>query len=69
MDLQEIEVFIERDGQVRLHVHGVKGNACIDLTQDLEAALGGDIASREMTAEAFETAKQDVPLQQKQQGR
>ena len=69
MDLQEIEVYIERDGQVRLHVHGVKGNACLDLTQELEAALGGEIASREMTAEALETAKAEVPLQQKQQGR
>jgi hypothetical protein len=68
MELQEIEVFIEKDGQVRLHVRGVKGESCLDLTQDLEAALGGQV-TREMTADALEAAQQDTSLQQKQQGR
>jgi hypothetical protein len=68
MDLQEIEVLIEPNGQVRIQVRGVKGPCCLDLTADLEAALGGQIASRQMTSEAYETARQDVPLQQQQQG-
>jgi hypothetical protein len=68
MDLQEIEIVIEKNGQVRLEVRGVKGNACLDLTQDLEAALGGQVASRQMTSEALETARQDAPLRQNQQG-
>lgn len=52
MELQEIEVFIEKDGQVRIQVHGVQGTACLELTKALEAALGGQIESREMKPEA-----------------
>ncbi|MBN2002913.1 MAG: DUF2997 domain-containing protein [Anaerolineae bacterium] len=52
MELQEIEVFIEKDGKVRIEVHGVQGMSCLELTKALEAALGGQVESREMTHEA-----------------
>lgn len=52
MELQEIDVFIEADGKVRIEVRGVKGGACLALTKELEEALGGEIESREMTPEA-----------------
>ena len=58
MELQEIDVFIEKDGQVRVEVRGVKGTSCLDITAALEQALGGQIAEREMTAESFETAQE-----------
>ncbi|BAQ67054.1 DUF2997 domain-containing protein [Geminocystis sp. NIES-3709] len=54
MDLQEIDVFIDDNGEVKLEIRGVKGQKCLDLTQDLEAILGGEIISREMTPEAGE---------------
>jgi Protein of unknown function (DUF2997) len=57
MELQEIEVFIEKGGQVRIQVRGVKGQSCLDLTKALEAALGGQIESREMTPEAQESSQ------------
>jgi hypothetical protein len=57
VDLQEIDVLIDKDGQVRLEVRGVKGPACLDLTRDLEAALGGQVADRQMTAEAQEVGQ------------
>ncbi|MGH9847130.1 MAG: DUF2997 domain-containing protein [Blastocatellia bacterium] len=57
MELQEIDVFIEKDGQVRIEVRGVKGGSCLDITAALEQALGGQIAEREMTAESYETAQ------------
>jgi hypothetical protein len=60
MELQEIEVFIDKDGQVRVKVRGVKGMSCLDLTADLEAALGGEVESREMTPEAYETVQGQV---------
>ncbi|MGH9937257.1 MAG: DUF2997 domain-containing protein, partial [Blastocatellia bacterium] len=41
MELQEIDVFIEKDGQVRIEVRGVKGGSCLDITAALEQALGG----------------------------
>ena len=57
MELQEIEVFIDEDGKVRIEVRGVKGEACLDLTQALEAALGGEVESRELTPEASEVVE------------
>jgi hypothetical protein len=60
MELQEIEVFIDKNGQVRIEVHGVKGMSCLDLTEDLEAALGGEVESREMTHEAYETVQEQI---------
>ena len=58
MELQEIEVFIEKDGQVQIKVHGVKGTSCLDVTASLERALGGQVESREMTPEASESAQE-----------
>ncbi|HAZ45634.1 MAG TPA: hypothetical protein DDW76_30170 [Cyanobacteria bacterium UBA11369] len=56
MEFQEVDVFVEKDGSVRIEVRGVKGMSCLDLTQDLEAVLGGQIEAREMTLEAHEIA-------------
>lgn len=62
MELQEIDVFIEADGKVRIEVRGVKGGACLALTKELEEALGGQIESREMTPEADQQhVYQEVP--------
>jgi hypothetical protein len=59
MDLQEIEVIIEKDGQVKLEVKGVKGPSCLDLTKDLEAALGGDLAKRDFKPDFYEDQQTD----------
>ncbi len=68
MDLQEISVFIEKDGQIRLEVNGVKGPACLDLTRALEQALGGQVESREMRPEAYDEVQQQDQQWQRQQG-
>jgi hypothetical protein len=60
MELQEIQVFIDKNGEVQIEVHGVKGKKCLDMTVGLEEALGGEIASREMTAEAYVTVQEEV---------
>ena len=65
MELQEIDIFIEKDGQVKLEVRGVKGPGCLDLTRDLEKALGGHV-EREMRPEAYEAIEQYNQEQQKQ---
>jgi hypothetical protein len=51
VEIQEVDVFIAPDGQVRLEVRGVKGKKCLALTEDIEKLLGGVVASREMTPE------------------
>ena len=68
MEFQEVDVFVEKDGQVKIEVRGVKGMSCLDLTKDLEAVLGDRIANRELTPEADETAQSIVQQQQWQLG-
>ncbi len=58
MELQEIEVVIGRDGQVQIQVRGVQGVKCLELTKELEEALGGEILARIMTPEALEQENQ-----------
>lgn len=55
MDLHEVDVFIDADGEVRIEVRGMKGGACLDLTAPLEGALGAEVVSRELTPEASAT--------------
>ena len=64
MELQEIDVFIEKDGQVKIEVRGVKGTSCLDLTKDLETVLGSQTVAREMTPEADEVGQEQVQQQQ-----
>jgi hypothetical protein len=64
MDLQEVEVFIEPDGRVRVEVRGVKGLSCLDITRALEAALGGKVEDRQLTPEAHEAAPEQARQQQ-----
>ncbi|MBP7228212.1 MAG: DUF2997 domain-containing protein [Longilinea sp.] len=59
MELQEIEITIDKNGKVQIHVHGVSGTACLELTRALEEALGGEVELRQMTAEA---QQMDNPL-------
>jgi hypothetical protein len=54
MNVEEIEVTIDKHGQVQIHVRGVKGKKCLALTKDLEQALGAQVINREMTPEAQE---------------
>jgi hypothetical protein len=53
VEVQEIEVTIDENGQVQIHVTGIKGDACLEITRTLEQALGGQLR-REMTPEALE---------------
>ncbi|OQY48797.1 MAG: hypothetical protein B6242_01240 [Anaerolineaceae bacterium 4572_78] len=64
MELQEIEVIIEKDGQVSIQVRGVKGLSCLDLTKDLELILGGKIEAREINADSYDTSQADLATQQ-----
>lgn len=68
MDVQEVDVFIDASGQVRLEVRGVKGPGCIELTAALEAVLGGQVETREMTPEAAEATTVDVVEDRLRQG-
>jgi hypothetical protein len=60
MEIQEIDVLIEEDGRVSLTVRGARGQKCLQLTQELEEALGNQILSRQMTLEANLDCNQEV---------
>jgi hypothetical protein len=53
MEVQQIEVTIDENGQVQIHVTGIQGDACLEITRPLEQALGGQL-TRQMTPEALE---------------
>ncbi len=69
MQLEEIEVTIDANGHVTLQVRGVQGPQCLALTKEVEETLGSQITSRQMTAEAFETAEEQIPERQHLSGR
>jgi hypothetical protein len=53
MNPQTIEVVIDKDGNMTIHVQGIKGMKCADITKALEVASGGSI-DRQWTEEAFQ---------------
>ena len=63
MQIQEVDIVIDKDGQVHLEVNGVKGTSCLDLTRELELALGGDVTSREMRPEAYDVQQENQDQQ------
>ncbi len=54
MDIQEIEVTINKNGKVEIHMKGFQGDECITVTKELENALGGEVDIREFLADYFE---------------
>jgi len=52
MEVQQIDVYIDQNGNVQIEVAGVKGQKCLDLTKSLETALGGAVEERTMKPEA-----------------
>lgn len=60
MEFQEVEVTIAPDGTTRIEVRGLAGRGCLELTAGLEQALGGTIVARELTAEAYTVAEEQV---------
>ena len=54
-DRIEIEVTLSPDGEVTLVTHGLKGQACVAETAELERALG-EVRAREKTGEWYQAA-------------
>ena len=58
MELHEVDVFIDADGEVRVEVRGMPGGSCLVATAALEAALGAEVVSRELTPEAADMSSE-----------
>ncbi len=63
--MEQIEITIGKDGKVKFHVQGAKGQKCLDLTKPLELALG-TVEERHKTAEFY--AGEPAPIHQKERG-
>jgi hypothetical protein len=53
MEMQELEITIDKEGRVQVAVRGVKGEGCMGLTKNIENAVG-TVEEREYTAEYYE---------------
>ena len=52
-DKTELEITIGPDGQVHIVTHGLKGQACLAETKELEQAVG-EVKRREKTREFYQ---------------
>ena len=53
MNRREMEITIDRDGNVKVRVRGVKGAECVEFTKWLEEGLG-EVEKRELTPDYYE---------------
>ncbi|HEU17424.1 MAG TPA: DUF2997 domain-containing protein [Methanolinea sp.] len=52
MEMQELEIIVESDGNTIIHVKGAKGSECLDITGALEERLG-TVTDRTFTADYY----------------
>lgn len=52
LNLDEIEMEIDAQGQVQIWVKGVDGPKCLQLTSELEAVIG-ELIGRELTSDYY----------------
>ncbi len=53
MDMQELEITIDKQGRVQVAVRGVHGEGCLAMTRNIENAVG-TVEVREYTPEYYE---------------
>lgn len=53
MEMQELEITINREGRVQVAVRGIRGEGCLGIATGIESAVG-TVEKREYTAEFYE---------------
>ena len=61
MEMQELEITIDKEGRVQIEVKGVHGESCVALTQSLEDAIG-EVNDRSIAPEFFEDIRPETRL-------
>lgn len=61
---EELEITISNDGTVTINVQGAKGSSCLDLTKDLEEALGMVVKREKKSSFYEENDKTSVHIQE-----
>jgi len=63
-DMDELEITIDEEGNVSIKVVGGSGGGCVELTKEIEEALGV-VTERELQAEFYqEEVTQDQQVEQ-----
>jgi hypothetical protein len=62
MEMQELEITIDKDGKMQVAVRGVHGAGCLAATKNLENAVGA-VEERTCTAEYYEQPVQSSEYQ------
>jgi hypothetical protein len=57
MESQDLEITISATGEVKIEVKGVQGAGCLDLTKNLENALG-TVEDRQLKGEYYQENQQ-----------
>jgi hypothetical protein len=55
-DRHEVELFISEDGELKVHIKGIKGPGCVKTLESLALQLGEE-KDRELTSEYYEKEK------------
>jgi len=53
MEMQELEITIDKEGRVQVATRGIHGGGCLAATKNIENAVG-TVEEREYTAEYYE---------------
>ena len=56
MECHEFDIEVRPDGDVRVHVRGAKGHACMDYVKLLETILGSKATEVQHTSEFYEAS-------------
>lgn len=67
MNMQELEITIDNEGQVTVRVRGGQGSECLTTTKNIENALG-EVRNREILSEYYEHPVTQTAQEQIDQG-
>ena len=62
-DMDELEITIDADGNVSIKVIGGKGGGCLELTREIEEALGV-VSERKLTEGYYQEVEAEGEVQQ-----
>jgi len=57
-EIQEIDVYLNTNGTVKIEVRGAKGQKCLEMTKEIESQLGGRIIERIQTDDFYKAEEE-----------
>ena len=68
MDMQELEITIDKEGRVQVEVKGIQGQQCLTASQNIENALG-EVQTRVFYLNIMKSLLPGVPVNRLKEGR